>query len=191
VSAPSLDPALERIGRPGIVGLGLAAFALAYWLSVVQPAREEIAALRARLVGTAPVRVLRDAGKDRDASGITEFLEVLPAAATLPDHVARLNALASAQTVLLDKADGKMGRAEGRLLRYELALPIRGDYAGIRRFLAGVLNSMPFVALDALAVTRRDPSSDVVEAQLTLTFFLNGSPDTASGTGGEPSGSRS
>jgi len=171
VSTTSADAVIACIGRPGILGLGLAAFALGWWLSVVEPARERLAGLRAQAARAAPST--RAAVAASPGTDVERFFELLPPAASLPDLAGALNSAAVKEAVRLDKADGKMGRAEGRLVRYEFTLPIRGDYAGIRRFLAGVLNTMPFLALDAVSVSRQRSDSGAVEAQIKLTFFLD------------------
>lgn len=59
--------------------------------------------------------------------------------------------------------------AEG-LWRQRMAMPIQGPYSAVRRWVA-CLQPMPSVGIDALTLERRDPASDMVQAQVSVSLW--------------------
>lgn len=58
----------------------------------------------------------------------------------------------------------------GRLWRQRMAMPVRGPYAAVRRWLADI-QKMPSAAVDELGLERQDPSSDEVQAQVGVSLW--------------------
>ena len=63
---------------------------------------------------------------------------------------------------------------ETALMQHQVKLPVRGNYVQIRQFLNGLLNTQPALALTGFNVRRDDVFSDLVEANLVLTLYLQG-----------------
>jgi hypothetical protein len=53
-----------------------------------------------------------------------------------------------------------------------VTLPIQATYPQIRRFVASLLNEIPVLAVDSVALERKQPTDRQVDAQLKLTLFL-------------------
>ncbi len=141
---------LARVGWPGWLGLALLIGGLLACLVQVRPMGEEAERLRLRtdLLASQP-RQPQTVAQDRDWR------------ADLPDRQDGYGSLAK-----LFGAAGKAGLAlaEGNyrevrdasagLTRLNITLPISGDYASIRDFLAQALNQEPALALENLRIER-------------------------------------
>lgn len=91
--------------------------------------------------------------------------------------VTRLFDAASDAAVVLDKAEYKPGHeSAGRFDTYTIILPVKGDYAHLRRFCQKVLLAIPYAALEDMRFTRNSANDQAVEASLRFTVFLR--PDT-------------
>jgi hypothetical protein len=58
------------------------------------------------------------------------------------------------------------------LLRYAMVLPVKGDYAALRRFLRDALRELPGLALEEVQLRRADTKAAAIEAQLRLILFV-------------------
>ncbi len=56
---------------------------------------------------------------------------------------------------------------------YQIRLPVRGPYAAIRQFCEQTLLAIPFASLDEIGFKRDAVGSEVLEAKLRLTLFLD------------------
>jgi len=170
-----LRAVVESLGRVGVVGVALAAFAAALYFSAVVPLANERAALRAeaedlerrlRVGGVA-------AGKGTPAEQLATFYAFFPASQSSPEWLGRINAAARANGLVLRAGEYKLERAVGdKLLRYQVTLPVVGSYAQIRGFVGQVLADVPAAALEEITLRRESASSPALEARIRLTLFL-------------------
>jgi len=87
--------------------------------------------------------------------------------------IERLHHAATLHGVELPQGDYRLSRdASGTLLRYQITLPARGGYPQLRAWLADLMNALPTIALDGLAVQRDDVGSGRIDARVRLTLFL-------------------
>jgi hypothetical protein len=170
-----LRTAVERLGRTGVAGVALVAFAAAFYLSAVVPLADERAALRAeaddlehrlRLGGAV-------AGKGTPAEQLATFYAFFPAPQSSPEWLGRINAAARAQGLVLRAGEYKLERAvDQKLVRYQITLPVVGSYAQIRGFVGQVLADVPAAALEEITLRRESVSNPALEARIRLTLFL-------------------
>jgi hypothetical protein len=59
-----------------------------------------------------------------------------------------------------------------RMARYEIKLPVSGNYAQIRSFLQNALAEIPVLSLDEVKFKRERASDASVQADLRLTLYL-------------------
>ena len=59
-----------------------------------------------------------------------------------------------------------------RFETYTIVLPVKGDYAQLRRFCEKVLMTVPYAALDDMRFKRSSTNDQTVEASLRFTVFL-------------------
>jgi Tfp pilus assembly protein PilO len=166
--------AVRSMGWPAIGGLALAVFAAGLYLSSVAPLQAQVEELRAQVrqleerVGAAPARSARS--HDPDAQ-LATFYDGLPLARQAPEVVRRLHSHARESGLMLERGDYRpLPDPSGRLLRYQIQLPVRGSYPQVKAFLARALRT-PGLALDGVGF-QRDENSQALEAQLRFTVFL-------------------
>lgn len=64
----------------------------------------------------------------------------------------------------------------------QVSLPVKGNYQAVKRFLGDVLGQMPSVSIDQFNAKREQVSSNVVEAQISLSIWQQAqAPKTGGG----------
>ena len=112
------------------------------------------------------------ASSDPRARELSRFQGLFPSFAELPKELDRLYHLARDADVEVARGEYRLENADGSLLEYRVALPLRGRYAQVRNFLDAILAVMPGAAVDSLQFTRSSASETRIEAQLRLTLFF-------------------
>jgi Tfp pilus assembly protein PilO len=170
-----------RLGWRGIAGLALLAGASAVYFGWSDTSRAQVRQLEQEAVSIrAYSRTVTDAannvaGQSHEA-WLEQFYRLLPERASAPEWLRMIFAAAHAQGLGLEQGDYKVTvDRNGRLLSYEIRLPVRGSYVQIRRFVAQVLEEIPAVALDELTTKREAIGQSRVEALVRFTLFLNAS----------------
>ncbi len=161
----------RHLGRPAWLALGLlVAMAFVQWqlrpllqrdaarLEARRAALDSVPA-GARAVESAPVRApLQDSE--------------LPSQQQRGRDLEWLVGAAQRAGLTLDRADYSLGAATaGAVTRVEATLPLIGSYAGVRRFVAEVLNELPHSALESLQIERATAQSPQLQATARLVLF--------------------
>jgi hypothetical protein len=133
---------------------------------VLNPLEERHARLQERVARLAPGKQAPDTAAEKVAA-VYRFLEK-PEAAT--DWLAKLHGIGAATGVKLLSASYKTHPAEGRIVRYEIVLPVAGSYPQIREFLQRSLTEIPVLSVDQLSLKREGPGA--VQAELRLTLHM-------------------
>ena len=106
---------------------------------------------------------------------IAEFYKQFPAGASLPKWLRLIDTTALKRHLILNHGDYKLTQSkQGQLQRYEIVLPVSGNYIQIRQFIADVLQQLPALALSDLQIKRDNVMSPIVEARLVFVLFLQG-----------------
>jgi hypothetical protein len=114
---------------------------------------------------------------------LAAFYAALGDAGHTEEVVTRLFQVAAETGVVLDKAEYKPARdTTGRFETYTIILPVKGDYARLRRFCEQVLLAVPYASLDDMRFKRGSANEQGVEASLRFTVFLRPSPWSADAT---------
>ena len=164
----------------GVAGVGLIAAAAAVYFTGIGPGQVQLSQLQQEALSVRDFA--RKAGGAADGPPPTQeawlerFYRLLPVRASALDWLRIIFSTARDQSLTLEQGDYKMRvDKNGRLVAYEISLPVRGTYVGIRRFIAAVLEQIPAVALDELVVKREAAGDPRIEASIRFTLFLNGS----------------
>jgi Tfp pilus assembly protein PilO len=170
-----LRAVVEQLGRAGVVGIALGAFAAAFYFSAVAPLATELANLRAEADDLE--RRLQAGGasaaKGTPAEQLATFYAFFPSPQSSPDWLGKINAAARAHGLVLRSGEYKLERGAGdKLARYQITLPVAGSYAQIRGFVGRVLADVPAAALEEITLRRESVSSPTVEARIRLTLYL-------------------
>jgi len=175
LGAWTLKRAFIRLRWPGLAGLGLILLTALLTAVSVQSVRqrlqaldEDMAKLGARL-GQRGVVSASASGR----SQLSNFYAFFPLTENVPELLGRVHRAAVHNQLQLKKGEYKLTReAEFRLARYEVTLPVTGDYARVRGFVNDVLEALPSAALDELALKRESIDQTDLEARVRFSLFL-------------------
>lgn len=157
---------LERLGLPGIIGIGLLLFCLSFFFGNVQPLEDELASL------------------DREQKRLSASLQTSPTRAqgvraltlgATPELLKQLDAVARQYGILPGPASYQLKSGEGGR-RFEISLPLKAPYPALRQYLHQALSLAPNATLDELSLQRAQATDPAVEVQLRFSFALAGAP---------------
>jgi hypothetical protein len=168
-----LRRSLEHLGLFGVGGLGLLAFCGMYYFSTLLPEQNGVKSLQREFDAT-QASAAANQRELQPADQLKTFYEFFPSVNTAPDTLlAKLHEVAFANGVTLDQGEYRVERNEGdKLVRYSVALPIRGEYFAVRKFLSQSLKDVPYVSLDRVEFQRQKITDATLDAQVKMTFFL-------------------
>jgi hypothetical protein len=174
-SALRLHEVLTGLGAPtaaGLLALALAAGAAAVLLPADHAALDAARAAHAAALRApeSPAARVADAGAD-----LQTFYAGLPPQDSATQWLNRVFAAAARAGLALERGEYRLvADVRGPLVRYEVELPVRGEYLQLRRFLREALTEVPHLAVDALSLQRPHIGTGVIDARLRLTFYLHG-----------------
>jgi hypothetical protein len=164
-----------ELGLPGLWGVALAIVAIAFFILAVRPlegraqAMEGQLAQQARQAPPAGANLVRASTPAAKLAAFYRFFETDEATT---DWLARLYAIANKVGVELRSADYKRHKTGTRIERYEIVMPLTGNYAQIRAFLENSLIEIPVLSLDRVTFQKKRPNDVMVEAEVRLTLHL-------------------
>lgn len=165
--------AMRQLGWVGIVGIGLMGFVLMYHFSVVRPASERLAELQAQAASLDKLTHAANGKTVGVSEQLSAFHAFFPKAKQSPELLAKIYSAAARQGVELGQGEYRMARDQsGRLLRYEVNLPVRAEYLQIRKFVNQVLGDVPSASLDNISFQRKRIFDPVLESQIRITVFM-------------------
>ena len=160
---------VRRAGWPALAGAALLVGAAVIEFGPLPAARDKLDGLRASIV---KARAQRNA-PGRDAADAGNLLAALPGRDTLESSIAAIHQAAAAQGLAAGGAEYRSRKEPGSgLLRYEIALPLKGAYAPLRAWLAELAARQPALAIDELSLHRTAAETDQLEGRLRLVLFL-------------------
>jgi len=167
---------LNAIGWQGVLGIVLLATGLLVAIMIpsklddLEQAQGKVETLRKRLL------LAETDGGGRGSSRNTQladFYAFFPDVATLPDWLERIYAAAEKNGVQLDAGEYKLLQDRNqKLVRYQLTLPVRGNYLQVRGFIAEVLTAVPAAALDEIGFRRDSVGATVLDARVRFTVYM-------------------
>jgi hypothetical protein len=163
---------LQALGPVGIAATGVLLFCAAFAVSALLPAERELKVLRAAAASRAALAADSSAGNAQRGEAYGHFYDRFPPLDKLPDELERLYRLASAAKLDVPRGDYRLEDRGAPLAAYRITLPLHGTYPRIRAFIAGVLQAMPTLAIDALRFERKQSDDPEIDAQLRLTAYF-------------------
>lgn len=169
---------LGLLGWHGLVGIAIAMAAVAIYFIAIDPAKAKTRELQQEAMS---IRAFSRANADAPKSSalgydawLEQFYRLLPAKASAPDWLRIIFAAARSQSLGLEQGEYKVTiDKNGRLLAYEIGLPVRGTYVQVRKFVGEVLEQIPAIALDEIAIKREAINANRIDASIRFTLFLN------------------
>ena len=107
---------------------------------------------------------------------LADFYRQFPHLNTAPDWLDQIDQKLDAHKLVLKQADYKLVRERNTpLLRYQLNLPVSGDYLAVRSFVQELQQAMPFAIVDDLLFERDAAAQATVQARIRLSLMFGGS----------------
>lgn len=168
---------LQRLGVPGLVGIAILAAGIVYGLASVLPARSDLERARHLAVRGQANPVANGAASapaPQTAAGqLARFYAALPPQDEATAWLERLYQAAGKEKLTLARGEYSLQTdADSRLARYQIVMPVRGDYGQIRRFLRTALAGVPHLALEEVSFQRQSIAETQLEARIRFTLFL-------------------
>jgi len=159
------------LGPLGIASAVLLAAAALFQLGVVRSLEAREAEAAERLARQAPrAQASGPAAAADKVAAVYQHLSRDETAAT--DWLAKLHAIGAATGLELKSAAYRTQPTEGRIVRYEIVLPIAGSYPQIRDFLTRSLAEMPAMSIDQLTLRRESRNDATLHAELRMTLHM-------------------
>ncbi|MGZ8983679.1 MAG: type 4a pilus biogenesis protein PilO [Methylotenera sp.] len=169
---------VSRLTWPWMAVVGLLVFSSGIYLSVIAPAQHELDALRQNLASLqkqvhSTEKIAAASIRSSSPTQLAIFYHYFPAERSLPDWLEKINKAAKDNELLLEQGDYRSVRDKGgKLLRYQVKLPLNGSYLNIRKFLSAVLSEIPTASLDNVKFERQKIDDSAIEATVELTLYL-------------------
>lgn len=170
---------VEHLGVPGVVGIGVGVFTLAFVYTALRPAYEALDALREREVRAAK-RMVRDDQRPNNDRGteanVESLVRWLPKADEARQELLRLQAFADKHGLQLKSGEYRaLPQTELAVLRHQVLVPVKGTYLNVRGFVTQALDELPALALDAATLQRDGVTAKEIEGRLQFSLYTAGS----------------
>jgi len=169
----------KKIDFSGLFGLAITLGCCLFYVMMILPLKEQINLTQQQLENIKPEEIILQstsgASAENMAHEVAAFKQLLPQSNTLHQWLGLIDKTALKQRLVLNHGDYKLTQTkQGELSRYEIVLPVAGQYTQIRQFIANVLQLQPALALSNVKIQRDSVLSPTVEAKLVFVLFLQG-----------------
>lgn len=164
--------AARRTGIAAMAGMVcLAAALLAHWHGARLEQRQQALALQLAAAARAAAQPAMPLATP--SSGVDAFYAYLPPHDTIPDQLKELVRVAQGSGITLAKAEYKPEQdSKAGFLRYQIALPVRADYARLQRFIVDALQTLPTLTLESVTFKREQIDTGEVEARIQFVLLV-------------------
>lgn len=171
----------NRLGKPGVIAIGLIIFSTMFYANSLSPARKALSESRLKLERLQAKRTMpedtRALIKSNPVLRVQNFYRSFPGTENLVPAVNATYSIAGKYGLNLEQAEYQYQFEKGDdLAAYEMSFSLKGPYPKIRNFLLEVLLMNPGLAIDSVSFRREAASSFGVEAKMRLTFFVRSRP---------------
>jgi hypothetical protein len=172
---------LRLFGWPGALGAGLLAMCTVFFLSTIQPAQARLHEVQqTSLTIQERVKAAANGLNHNDltpAEQLAEFYRIFPNDKNLLPWLEKVFAVARSRGISLDQGEYRVARDKiGRLVRFQVTLPVRSSYPQIREYLNTLRTEIPIVAIEHLEFEREKVGDLNVEAKIKLALYLEHAP---------------
>jgi hypothetical protein len=156
---------IDRIGMAGVAAIGLLAAALFFSNFMVKPLEERNALLKEK----AGQRAGAAAPSGEKVAAVYAYLQKEE---DTTDWLAKLHGIGTATGIQMRAASYSTKPAEGRIVRYEIVLPVAGSYAQIRDFLKRAQAEIPVMSIDQVSLKKDEKKGGAIHAEMRLTLHM-------------------
>ncbi|HWV89087.1 MAG TPA: type 4a pilus biogenesis protein PilO [Burkholderiales bacterium] len=158
---------VERIGVAGVAAIGLLAAALFFSNFMVKPLEQKNLSLT-----EAATRQGRKADSAQSGEKVAAVYEYLRKEEDTTDWLAKLHGIGSATGIQMRTASYRTQPTEGRIVRYEIVLPVTGSYGQIRDFLKRAALEIPVMSIDQVTLKKEEKKGGSLHAEMRLTLHM-------------------
>jgi len=167
--------AVRRSGWPGVVGLGLIAFSLAFSYSSAELQNQREADLVAERTKLMKVAASPAGARNTDRARLDAFFGRFAKASELSGVLADIHLSAQRRGLLPERADYRSAVVTGTpLVRINATLPMEGQFEALYAWLGEVVRTQPGVAIDQMSLKRETPQSTRISADVRLSVLVRG-----------------
>ncbi len=168
---------VHLLGWPGIVGAGLLAACPAFYLSAIEPAQARLSEAHQSATSIQERVQLAANGLNRGelspGEQLAEFYRIFPNEKNLLPWVEKVFAVAQSEGIRLDEGEYRVTRDRvGRLVRFQMTLPVHSSYPQVRNFLNHVHAEIPIASLEHLQFERQKVNDPEVQAKIKLALYV-------------------
>jgi len=168
---------LRRMDWPGVLAIGILAMCPAFYFSAILPQQQRLDTMRRSAVALNEQLALEsrspNGSKLSTEDQLAEFYRKFPGEGSSSQWLEKLVELAENRGLSLNDGEYKATRDKvGKLVRYQMTFPVKGQYPQIRRFLTDLPGSLPVVALENVQFERQKVADPNVEAKIKLVLYL-------------------
>ncbi len=156
---------VERIGIAGVAAIGLLAAALFFSNFMVRPLEERNALLKES--SSRKSNLAAPSGEK-----VAAVYAYLQKEEETTDWLAKLHGIGTATGIQMRAASYSSKPAEGRIVRYEIVLPVAGSYAQIRDFLKRAQAEIPVMSIDQVTLKKDEKKGGAIHAEMRLTLHM-------------------
>lgn len=168
---------LRLFGWPGIAGAGLLAMCTALYLSGIQPAQVKLNEVQQGAISIQ--ERVKHAAKELNHNDLSPqeqlaaFYRIFPKEKDLLPWLEKIFSIAQTEGVRLDQGEYRVTRDKvGRLVRFQMTLPVRSEYTALRKYLNAIRAEIPIIAMEHLQFERQKVGDPEVEAKIKLAIYL-------------------
>ena len=158
---------VERIGVAGVAAIGLLAAALFFSNFMVKPLEQKNLSLT-----EAATRQGRKADSAQSGEKVAAVYEYLRKEEDTTDWLAKLHGIGTATGIQMRTASYRTQPTEGRIVRYEIVLPVTGSYGQIRDFLKRAALEIPVLSIDQVTLKKEERKGAALQAEMRLTLHM-------------------
>jgi hypothetical protein len=167
--------AREEIGVLALVSLLVLALSFAFYVYGLKPLEARSLRLGAELERASKRTEQRRPEFIRTASPadrLARFYRFFEREELTTDWLAKLYGLASGAGIELHMGEYRLADSSHRLSRYQVTLPVAGNYAQLQSFLETALDEIPVLSLDQVSFRRKGANDSRIDAEIVVTLHL-------------------
>lgn len=154
---------------PGLA-LCLCAAAALFWWTVLQPAQARVEEARLRVTRQHTAQPGHQPAGGRGTAALAPET-------SFPDALGKLALAAQEAGLAFDEGSYQVARlAQGKVVRYEITLPLQGSYAQVRAFLDRAAAAVPALVIENVQLQRHKVDDAALDARVRLAILMEARP---------------
>ncbi|MGB4812292.1 MAG: hypothetical protein WBP13_07420 [Methylophilaceae bacterium] len=175
---------VRQLGLLGLVGAALILANLIFFGLKYYPTKQAILVSQEQLIQTQThsktLSTPKMAATPSSTGNVSEFYAEFPANTQLSSALHLIQQTALKHQLAFNRGDYKLTLSNAKqtnnqgLSRYEIQLPVVGQYPQMRAFIDEIMLQLPTLALSEMQLKRENITAPTIEARLVLVIFLKG-----------------